>query len=378
MAMKSLATELMERRSVLINEARAIAQRGVDAKRDLTETEQSDFDQRIADANALEARAKQIHDGEQRAHELDESFRNVTGAYPGQPSASGCPSLLVSRDNIAKHAEALREGRVFGAVEEGRALVQVNPSAANALGGPQAWAQIGPREPMHLIRFAGIPVQTLTGVSAVMPAYTLPASAAGVNESTAHGEYDSVVDVPLSALRYGRWTSVSAAASQFDSLSGIANLHSVGIAKDLDKKVVGDIQTAAGTPVTYVADIAGNVRKSLLTVSAAVLVPVDQLVIFGTPGDIALLGDTTPANGPDVGSVTERFNGARLYATNEATAGQVTVFAPNAFLVFMSQLQSASTIDPKDGSNSFGSWLHSTGVGQGLTGSAQAVDTVSP
>ncbi|BBX00475.1 hypothetical protein BST36_16875 [Mycolicibacterium moriokaense] len=374
--MKSLATELIERRAALIIQARSIAQNGVDEKRDLTEGEQTAFDGLVAQANELEARAKAISDGEKAAHELDESFRSVTGAYPGQPTAAGCPSLLVSRDNITKHAEALHEGRVFGVVEEARALVQVNPAASSALGGPQAWAQVGPREPMHLIRFAGIPVQTLTGVAAVMPTFTLPASTAGVNESTAHGEYDTVVDLPLTALRYGRWTSVSAAASQFDNLNGIANLHSVGIAKDLDKKVIGDIQTAAGAPVAYAADIAGNVRESLLTVAANVLATPEHLVIVGTPADIALLGDTTPANGPDVGSVAVRFNGARMYATGEANAGQVTIFAPSAFLVFMSQLQSASTIDPKDGSNSFGSWLHSTGAGQGLTGSAQAVEVV--
>lgn len=373
--MKSLATELIERRAALIIQARSIAQNGVDEKRDLTEGEQTAFDGLVAQANELEARAKAISDGEKAAHELDESFRSVTGAYPGQPTAAGCPSLLVSRDNITKHAEALHEGRVFGVVEEARALVQVNPAASSALGGPQAWAQVGPREPMHLIRFAGIPVQTLTGVAAVMPTFTLPASTAGVNESTAHGEYDTVVDLPLTALRYGRWTSVSAAASQFDNLNGIANLHSVGIAKDLDKKVIGDIQTAAGAPVAYAADIAGNVRELAHRRGERARhtrTPRHRR----HPADIALLGDTTPANGPDVGSVAVRFNGARMYATGEANAGQVTIFAPSAFLVFMSQLQGASTIDPKDGSNSFGSWLHSTGAGQGLTGSAQAVEVV--
>lgn len=374
---KSLADELMERRSTLIHQAQAIAQRGVDANRDLTEGEQREFDGLISDADKLHKRAKEIHEGEQKPHEFAESFRSVTGNYPGQHRAGGLPSLLVSSDNIAKHSEALREGRVFGAVEESRALVQVNGAATNSLGGPQAWGQVGAREPMHLIRFAGIPVQTLTGVAAVMPTFTLPTSTAGVNESTAHGEYDSVVDLPLSALRYGRWTSVSAAASAFDSLSGISNAHAIGIAKDLDAKAVGDIQTAAGTAVAFDADIAGNVRETLLTVSAAVLAPVEELVIFGTPSDVALLQDVAPANGSDAGSVTTRFAGARLYATAAATAGQVTVFNPMSFLVFVSQLQSASTIDPKDGSNSFGSWLHSTGVGQGLTGSAKAVDTVS-
>lgn len=374
---KTLADEIMQKRGEIIQRARAIAEQGVAEKRDLTEGEQTEFDGLVAQADELHQRAKAIHEGEQKAHELEESFRSVTGAYPGQPSPSGCPSLLVSRDNIVKHVEALREGRVYGAVEETRAVIQVNPAAASTLGGAQTWAQTPTREPRHLIAFSGIRVATLTGVAATMPTYTLPASAAGVNETTAHGEYDTVVDTPLTAVRYGRWSAVSAAAQAFDPLAGIVNMHAIGIAKDLDKKAVSDIETAAGTPVTFDADVAGNVREALLSVSAAVLVPVEELVIFGTPADVALLQDVTPANGTDAGSVTTRFAGSRLYPTLEATAGRVTIFDPMGFLVFMSQLQSASTIDPKDGSNAFGSWLHSTGVGQGLTGSAKSVDVVS-
>lgn len=373
---KSLANELMERRGALITQARAIAQRGVDANRDLTATEQREFDGLISDAEKLHTRAKEIHEGERKPHELAESFRSVTGNYPGQPSASLCPSLIVSPENVRKHAEAMAEGRSFGAIEE-RATVQVNPASSNALGGPEAWAQTAAREPMHLIRFAGIPVQVLTGVSATMPTFTLPTGAAGVNETTAHGEYDTVVDTPLSGLRYGRWTKVSAAVNQLVPVSGLSNLHAVAIAKDLDKLAVGNIETAAGTPVAYKADIAGNVREALLTVSATTLVEVEKLVILGTPAAVSILQDVSPANGPDAGSVTTRFAGARLYPSIAGTAGQVTVFDPQAFLVFMSQLQSASQIEPSDGSNSFGSWLHSTGVGQGLTGSARAVDVVS-
>ena len=88
---KSLADELMERRGAIINQAQAIAQRGVDANRDLTEAEQSEFDSLISDAEKIHQRAKEIHEGEQKAHELEESFRSVTGAYPGQPNASLCP-----------------------------------------------------------------------------------------------------------------------------------------------------------------------------------------------------------------------------------------------------------------------------------------------
>ncbi|MDN4520712.1 hypothetical protein QYF68_23265 [Mycolicibacterium austroafricanum] len=375
---KSLADELMERRAALINEARAIAQTGVAENRDLTADEQSTFDGLITQSDSLEQRAKQIHDGEKAAHELEESFRSVTGNYPGQPNASLCPALIVSPDNVQKHANAMAEGRSFGAVEEARALVQVNPSAANAMGGPQAWAQTGAREPRHLIAFAGIPVAQLTGVSATMPTYTLPSATAGVNESTAHGEVDGVVDLPLSALRYGRFSKVSAAVNAFVPVSNLVNLHAVAIAKDLDLKAVGAIETAASTPAAFNADVAGNVRANLLAVSAAVLADVSDLVIFGSPSDIALLGETSPTNGGDVASVTERFHGARLYPTLSATAGQVTIFHPASFLVFMSALQSASQIDPTDGSNSFGQWLHATAPGQGLSGSAKAVDVVTP
>ncbi|WP_229479984.1 hypothetical protein, partial [Mycolicibacterium mageritense] len=300
---KSLADELMERRGAIINQAQAIAQRGVDANRDLTEAEQSEFDSLISDAEKIHQRAKEIHEGEQKAHELEESFRSVTGAYPGQPNASLCPSLIVSPANVEKHLQAMKEGRSFGAIEQ-RSMVQVNPAAANALGGPEAWGQTGPREPMHLIRFSGIRVQTLTGVAATMAQYTLPAAAPGVNETSQHGEYDSVVDVPLTAVRYGRWSAVSAAVKAFDPLSGLVNAHSIGIGKDLDKLAVGNIETAAGTPAVYAADIAGNVRNTVLSVAANVLGDPTELVIVGQPAAIALLGDIQPANGGDIASVT--------------------------------------------------------------------------
>lgn len=374
---KSLADELMERRAALINEARAIAQTGVAENRDLTADEQGTFDGLITQSDALEKRAKAIREGEQKAHELDESFRSVTGAYPGQPNPNSCPSLLVSPDNIAKHVEAMNEGRSFGAMEEQRALVQINPAAATGMGGASAYGQTGTREPRHLILVAGIPVQQLTGVSATMAKYTLPSAAAGVNETTAHGEYDAVTDVPLTAVRYGRWSAVSAAVRSFNPLANLVNAHAIGIAKDLDKLAAGNIETAAGTPAAYAADIPGNVRNTVLSVAANVLGDPTELVIFGQPSAIALLGDTTPANAKDIASVANRFNGALLYPTAEAAAGQLTVFHPASFLVFQSKLQSASTIDPKDGSNAFGAWLHSTPVGQGLAGSALAVDVTA-
>ncbi len=81
---KSLADDLMERRAALIAQAQEIAQRGVTEDRDLTVDEQTGFDQRIAEAGKLHERAKAIHEGELRAHELENSFRDVTGREAGK------------------------------------------------------------------------------------------------------------------------------------------------------------------------------------------------------------------------------------------------------------------------------------------------------
>ncbi|MCV7191487.1 hypothetical protein [Mycolicibacterium brumae] len=360
----------MARRAGIIAQAQAIAQRGVDANRDLTAAEQTEFDGLIADAEKIHERAKAIHEGELRARE------RPGPAGPGQ--LTGCPSLLVSPDNIRRHVEALRAGETFS-VTETRGMVQVNGAATSSIGGATAWGQLAAREPNHLIRFAGIPVDALTGVQAVMPTFTLPSAAVGVAESAAHTEFDGVVDLPLTALRYGRWTQVSAAASEFTSLSGIVNAHAIAIARDIDKKAVADIEAAiTGSPIAYNADVAGNVRQTILAVAANTMRDVSELVLVGTVAAIAKLQDVAPANGPDAGSITTRFAGARLYPATTATAGRITVFDPQSFMAFASPVGSATAIDPKDGSASFGSWLHHTAIGQGLTGSALAVTVVDP
>jgi hypothetical protein len=359
-------------------------QRCYSENRDLTPREseltQQDRDELAALKDATEIRAARRDEGDRIEAESRARGAQIAAAIEqrrgAQAFANGRPpSLLVSVDNLRQHAEAMSRGQSFGAIET-RAAVQVDPAAASAMGSPAGWAQTDARDPRHLIGFSGIPVQPLTGGTATVPQFTLPSGVAGVAETAEHAEYDSVVDVPLTAVRHGRWTKVTAAVDAFDPLTGLNNMHAIGIARDLDLAAVGDIETAAGTPVAYVADVAGNVRLALNTVAAGVYAEVSDLVIVGTPADIAVLQDVTPANGPDAGSVTARFSGARLYPSVAATSGQVTVFAPRAFATFMSGLQSASQINPADGSNTFGQWLHATGVAMGLVGGAVAVATV--
>ena len=85
-----------------------------------------------------------------------------------------------------------------------------------------------------------------------------------------------------------------------------------------------------------------------------------------------------PASGDDRASVTTRVYGARVYVTEQATAGNVYAFHPNAFQVFASRLASASQIDPTTGGHKFGQWLHSTAPGVFVVGGAAGVDVVTP
>lgn len=71
----SIADQLMERRASLITEAQEIAQTGVAENRDLTVEEQTKFDQKIAEAGKLSQRAQAIKEGEDRAADLEASFR---------------------------------------------------------------------------------------------------------------------------------------------------------------------------------------------------------------------------------------------------------------------------------------------------------------
>jgi hypothetical protein len=85
--MSSIADSLMERRAALITQATNVAQKGVTEGRDLTVEEQTSFDQMIAEAEALSGRARAIKDGEDRAGELEASFRSVTGREPAKRGA---------------------------------------------------------------------------------------------------------------------------------------------------------------------------------------------------------------------------------------------------------------------------------------------------
>jgi hypothetical protein len=350
--------------------------------RDLTEREHTLSKADMAEVEALDValfEQERIANQEQRSQEVHRAIADLTDTR--RRGARGHSPLLVSETNLRRHVEALRLGSTFGAEEElveSRAAVTV----ATDFGSPGAWGDGGGiGDPIPLRRFANIPAAKLTGATAQHPSLTLPAGAAGVAEGVNAGEYGdtSIAVSNLTTLRYGRWTQITSFVDEFDQLRSINQAHAVGIARDLNLVDITAIQTAAGSVTAFdAANLDRNVRQAILKVAAAAVVRPEDVVLFGGSTAMGVVTGYAPASGDDRGSVTTRVFGARAYVDEQAVAGNVYAFAPQGFIVFQTGLRSATTLDPKNGSPTFGSWLHSTAAGLFIVGAAAGVDVVTP
>ena len=374
---KSIAERLLERRAEVVAEAKALAETASVHNRDLSSGEQAKFDQLAAEADKLAERAKAIRQGENDAADLEASFRSRTGQEPqrgtGMPGGAEATGARygVSDASLTRHWEAVSRGETASAREEFRALV-----TTSGMGVAASWGSKPAGGAVSLREFAGITVRPLDGLSAQHPSVTLPAGAAGVNESTAHTEFDAVTSNSLTAARFGAWSDVSAAVKAFDDLGALAAAHAVHISRSLTLADAGTIETAAGSATAYSAStFEQDLREAIFTAAEAASVDPGMLVVFGRPAALAVATGYSPTNGADRGSVVERIHGARVYPTLGATASQLTIFVPSAFIAFETPVGSATTIEPSTGATRFGSWLHSTAAGPAVVGAAAAIAT---
>ena len=166
--------------------------------------------------------------------------------------------------------------------------------------------------------------------------------------------------------RTGAWSDLSSEAFISTSLDEISQAHARIIARDLD--------LAAVTKIEGSADAASSIDECLTLVAAEAGVNVSALWIVGDPLAVAgLAGNATFAatNAADVASYAVAYGGAHIYPTPTASSGQLTVFWPGAFRVFVTALASGVVVDPTTGSQRFGSW-QLFGVGNTLDGAAVA------
>lgn len=215
---QSLAQQLMERRAKLITDAQSIAQKGVTESRDLTVEEQSSFDAMIAEATALHQRATAVHEAEERARDLESSFRGQTGGDLNEQRAGSQESAL------GKWAREARIGDGFDLAPEhnaerraiatrGRGVEQRDMSATGGVAQNGVYSQLWEYavSAMQLLQAGVDIINTTDGNTLPMPRVTAHAS----TDNTALNAHDPIVEsdstistVNLSVAKYGFLTDV--------------------------------------------------------------------------------------------------------------------------------------------------------------------------
>lgn len=212
--MSTISDDLLERRKKLIAQATEIAQKGVTEARDLTGDEQESFDKMIAEADALGARAQAIAEGEQRARDLEDSFRKVTGREPEQHRGDQGPTLgswaREARLGDAFEVEAVAgaERRALHRYQEHRAM---SVGAAGGLGNDGVYGQLWEYAiAASQILQAGVDIiQTADGNTLPLPVVTAHATGASAAANAPITASDAALTVVnLSATKYGYLTLV--------------------------------------------------------------------------------------------------------------------------------------------------------------------------
>lgn len=243
------------------------------------------------------------------------------GAGSSQPRTNPLAYTPEALDDLAASFASRTSVRVEGGARERFATV-----TTGLYGNPVAWGRNVLAGPRLLHVAAGVPTQSIDAIVAEFPSLTLPTATAGVAETVTVPEYASSATGTVTAARFGRWTDFSTEALIGTSPDAVVAMHQLGIALDLDKVLIDAVETAAGAPVAFNADVPGNVRRALARVQArTAAADVGNLVILVHPDDVWLLEDVQPIGGVTTGEGFSRFSGAMIYPSEAVNTGFITV-----------------------------------------------------
>lgn len=208
----SVAKELMERRGALAKQAQDLAQHAVTEGRDLSADEAATFDKLMVEIDSLATRSKAILDDEQRARDIEESFRKAGVREERAPVSNGdgafgewARSARVG-DSFDMAAERGAERRALAHYREQRAMGATGGIGASSVYG-QLWeyAVAGSQ-----ILQAGAEVfNTADGNALPLPRVTAHATGASAAANAAITASDATIDtVSLAVIKRGYLTLV--------------------------------------------------------------------------------------------------------------------------------------------------------------------------
>jgi len=298
--------------------------------RDLSDAEQEDFERLVEVLDVIDGRL------EKHAH-AEAVFRArpdlVKPAFGGlrEDDPDETPSDEFTRHPLARAPKQLQvvqralverdSVRVRVATEEERAALTTATHGA-----PRAWGANVASGPRLLHMVAGVPQQQIAAIFAQHPTFTLPTASAGVGEGVTVGEYASSTAGSVTLARFGRFTDLSQESMIGASANGIVGMHTIGVARDLDATLINAVETAAGSAVSFTADVPAAIRKALAQVADNTAAEsAEELVVLVHPDNAALIEAVTPTGGETIGEGFTRFSGAIVYPSSAVNTGFMTV-----------------------------------------------------
>lgn len=358
-----------ETRAAAVAEMTKIAETGVKFRRDLSENEANRFDELAADVKLCDERIRQLKDAEEREQES----RTMFGRAPEAPHPLAYTREAL--DGLQSAIDSRSVGRFEGSSTEKRAAL-----ATGTFGAPRVWGSNVIDGPRLLHQVAGVPTQQSDAIYAQYPVLTLPTAGASVAENITLAEFASSTAGSVTLARYGRWTDLSKESLVGTDAGAITSMHRIGIAKDLDSALIGLVNTAAGSPVTFAADVPAAIRKAMAgVIDATAAASVEDVVVLTHPDNAALLQDITPVGGETIGQRFGDFSGSLVYASSAVPTGFMLVGNLKAGCRYFEATGIATETDQniKTGTFSVATSVIS-GYGLGLAGGAFAkVDVVA-
>jgi HK97 family phage major capsid protein len=214
-AVSELIKRLQERRLNAWEQAKEIAERAAEESRDMTAEERQSWDNANTDIDAIDARVKQLVEGEQRAKDAEEAFRAIldkpedrTAPHPSDGPSADLRSFL--KGDGGRSFE-VRAGRPVG-TEEFRTLSKLTAGAGANTVKTSFYDQLV----AHLIEVSGIlnagptVLNTSTGEQIQVPKTTAHSTAALTTEAASISASDPTFgQVPLDAYKYALLLQVS-------------------------------------------------------------------------------------------------------------------------------------------------------------------------
>lgn len=211
--MSDAVKTMLERRTALAREATELAQKAVAEGRDLSAEESATFDKMMTEVDNLLARAEKISAEEQRAADIEESFRKSGGSRETRATVQTGESAFGEWARSARVGDAFdiapergAEARALQAFRESRAM-----SGTGGVGTKGVYSQLWEYAVAgsQILQAGAEVINTSDGNSLPLPAVTAHATGASAAANAAITASDAVLTtVALSVIKRGYLTLV--------------------------------------------------------------------------------------------------------------------------------------------------------------------------